>query len=81
MTATTRRRLTVCFVLGLVTLPAEALLLPVARTRDPRVAATRVPHGEQLRPIGSMLLLICSRRGRRSPQCDISLRVSSHPPN
>ena len=40
MTATTRRRLTVCFVLGLVTLPAEALLLPVARTRDPRVAAT-----------------------------------------
>jgi len=40
MTATTRRRLTVCLVLGLVTLPAEALLLPVVRARTPREAAT-----------------------------------------
>jgi hypothetical protein len=39
MTATTRRRLTVCLVLGLVTLPAEALLLPVVRARTPREAA------------------------------------------
>ena len=29
----------ICLILGLVTLPAEALLLPVARTPDPRVAA------------------------------------------
>ena len=40
MTATTRRRLTVCLVLGLVTLPAESLLLPVVRARTPREAAT-----------------------------------------
>ena len=39
MTARTRRRLTVCLVLGLLTLPAEALLFPVARTPDPAVAA------------------------------------------
>jgi hypothetical protein len=39
MTSKTRRRLTFCFVLGLVTLPAEALLLPVARTPSPREAA------------------------------------------
>jgi hypothetical protein len=39
MTSRTRRRLTVCLVLGLMTLPAEALLFPVALTPDPRVAA------------------------------------------
>jgi hypothetical protein len=39
MTPRTRRRLTVCLVLGLLTLPAEALLFPVALTPDPRVAA------------------------------------------
>jgi len=39
MTNRTRRRLTFCLVLGLMTLPAEALLFPVALTPDPRVAA------------------------------------------
>jgi hypothetical protein len=39
MTAETRRRLTVCLVLGLIALPAEALLLPVAMTPDPAAAA------------------------------------------
>lgn len=41
MTNRTRRRLTFCLVLGLMTLPAEALLFPVAMTPDPRVAAER----------------------------------------
>src|SRR5580765_969615 len=40
MTSRTRGRLMICLILGLVTLPAEALLLPVARTPDPKVAAT-----------------------------------------
>jgi hypothetical protein len=40
MAPRTRRRLMVCLILGLVTFPAEALLLPIARTPDPRVAAT-----------------------------------------
>ncbi len=39
MTPRTRGRLMICLILGLITLPAEALLLPVARTPDPRVAA------------------------------------------
>src|SRR5262249_17979417 len=39
MTPGTRRRLTTCLVLGLLTLPAEALLFPVALTPDPRAAA------------------------------------------
>jgi hypothetical protein len=39
MTSRTRGRLMICLILGLITLPAEALLLPVARTPDPRVAA------------------------------------------
>jgi hypothetical protein len=39
MTSRTRSRLMICLILGLITLPAEALLLPVARTPDPRVAA------------------------------------------
>jgi hypothetical protein len=39
MTARTRRRLTFCFVLGLIALPAEALLLPVAHTPDAATAA------------------------------------------
>lgn len=39
MTNRTRRRLTFCLVLALLTLPAEALLFPVALTPDPRVAA------------------------------------------
>lgn len=39
MTATTRQRLTVCLALGLITLPAEALLWPVVRTPDAREAA------------------------------------------
>ena len=41
MTNRTRRRLTFCLVLGLITLPAEALLFPVALTPDPRVAAEK----------------------------------------
>jgi hypothetical protein len=40
MTPRTRSRLLVCLILGLITLPAEALLLPIARTPDPRVAAS-----------------------------------------
>jgi hypothetical protein len=40
MTNRTRRRLTFCLVLGLMTLPAEALLFPVALTPDPRAAAS-----------------------------------------
>ena len=39
MTASTRSRLMMCLVLGLITLPAEALLFPVARTPNPAVAA------------------------------------------
>ena len=39
MTPRTRRRLTFSLVLGLLTLPVEALLVPVARTPDPRAAA------------------------------------------
>ena len=39
MTASTRSKLMMCLVVGLVTLPAEALLLPVARTPDAGVAA------------------------------------------
>ena len=39
MTASTRSRLMFCMVLGLITVPAEALLFPVARTPNPSVAA------------------------------------------
>jgi hypothetical protein len=39
MTASTRSRLMFCMVLGLITLPAEALLFPVARTPNASVAA------------------------------------------
>ncbi len=39
MTASTRSRLMLCLVIGLITLPAEALLLPVARTPNASVAA------------------------------------------
>lgn len=45
MTARTRRRLTFCLVLGLMTLPAEMLLLPVARTPDPGLAAAEWVEG------------------------------------
>lgn len=40
MTSRTRGRLMICVILGLLILPAEALLLPVARTPDPTDAAT-----------------------------------------
>ncbi len=40
MTARTRRRLQVCLILGLIALPVEALILPVALTPDPLIAAT-----------------------------------------
>jgi hypothetical protein len=39
MTPRTRRRFTLFLAIGLLTLPAEALLFPVALTPDPRVAA------------------------------------------
>ena len=39
MTARTRGRVMLCLVLGLVVLPAEAILLPVARTPSAAVAA------------------------------------------
>jgi hypothetical protein len=39
MTASTRGRLLFCLVVGLIALPAEALLLPVARTPNPIKAA------------------------------------------
>lgn len=39
MTSKTRRRLLFSLMLGLIALPAEALLLPVARTPDPAAAA------------------------------------------
>jgi hypothetical protein len=39
MTASTRRKLMLCLVIGLIALPAEALLLPVARTPNPAEAA------------------------------------------
>jgi hypothetical protein len=39
MTASTRSRLLLCLVVGLIALPAEMLLLPVARTPDPIAAA------------------------------------------
>ena len=39
MTASTRNRLMLCVMVGLITLPAEAMLLPVARTPNPATAA------------------------------------------
>jgi hypothetical protein len=39
MSAPTRNRLMMCLVIGLITLPAEALLFPVARTPNAGVAA------------------------------------------
>jgi hypothetical protein len=39
MTPRTRRRLTICAVLSVLILPAEVVLLPVARTPDPLEAA------------------------------------------
>ena len=39
MTASTRSRLLLCLVVGLIALPAEMLLLPVARTPNPIAAA------------------------------------------
>ena len=39
MTASTRSRLLFCLVVGLIALPAEMLLLPVARTPNPITAA------------------------------------------
>jgi hypothetical protein len=39
MTASTRNKLMLSLIIGVIALPAEALLLPVARTPDPAVAA------------------------------------------
>ena len=39
MTPRTRSRLTLCLIVGLIALPAEALLLPIARTPDAAAAA------------------------------------------
>jgi hypothetical protein len=51
MTSRTRRRLTVCLVLGLLTLPAEALLIPIARTPDPAVAAMKWADTQSLQDL------------------------------
>ena len=59
MTSRTRGRLMLCLILGLITLPAEALLLPVARTPDP--ARRRIGMGG--RPVAARS---CSRRPPRS---------------
>jgi hypothetical protein len=45
MTASTRARVTVCLVLAGLTLPAEALLLPIARTPKPADAAMAWAQG------------------------------------
>ena len=48
MTASTRNKLMLCLVIGLIALPAEALLLPVART--PNAAAAAVEWTASLDP-------------------------------
>ena len=45
MTASTRNRLMLCAIVGLITIPAEALLLPVARTPNPAEAAVEWTAG------------------------------------
>ena len=45
MTASTRNRLMLCAIVGLITIPAEALLLPVARTPSASVAAVEWTAG------------------------------------
>jgi hypothetical protein len=45
MTASTRYRLTFCLIVGLLALPVEALLLPVARTPEPAAAAAEWTAG------------------------------------
>jgi len=45
MTPRTRRRVTLCAVLSLLILPAEIVLLPVARTPDPQEAAMNWTDG------------------------------------
>jgi hypothetical protein len=45
MTASTRNRLMFCAIVGLITIPAEAMLLPVARTPNPAVAAVKWTAG------------------------------------
>ena len=48
MTSRTRGRLMICLILGLITLPVEALLLPVANTPD--AAAAAVAYSAALSP-------------------------------
>lgn len=45
MTASTRSRLMVCAIVGLITIPIEAMLLPVARTPNPAAAAVEWTAG------------------------------------
>src|SRR5262245_35130352 len=45
MTASSRNRLMLCAIVGLLTIPAEALLLPVARTPNVSVAAVKWTAG------------------------------------
>ncbi len=45
MNASTRNRLMLCAVVGLITIPAEAMLLPVARTPNPAAAAVEWTEG------------------------------------
>src|SRR5262245_34454184 len=45
MTASTRNRLMLCAIVGLITIPAEAMLLPVARTPNASVAAVEWTAG------------------------------------
>ena len=58
MSSRTRGRLTIGLILGLITLPAEALLLPVARTPDAAVAA--------MEWAADLSLKSCSRHRSRS---------------
>ena len=45
MNASTRNRLMLCAIVGLITIPAEAMLLPVARTPNPAAAAVEWTEG------------------------------------
>jgi hypothetical protein len=72
MTSRMRSRVKFCLILGLLTLPAEALLLPVARTPKADEAALEwaadlspqqlVAPAMRLMPIRSSTARRCSRR-------------------
>lgn len=52
MTASTRSKLVMAFVIGLITIPAEALLLPVARTPNAATAAVEWTAGLSTAELG-----------------------------